>query len=117
LNAKQLQGIFPVAIRDVVLQFAESGDLASDLPGISDDGGESNDKAENQARRWRAVRSRGARHEIEDTSSDGENWSGCPLMEIVLDHDVALFAAAHVENERLAVWAESQPKRKAFERG
>jgi hypothetical protein len=45
LDAQQLERIFAVAVDQIILQFAQAGDLARDVCRVSDNGGEGDDQA------------------------------------------------------------------------
>ncbi len=63
LDAQQLQGIFTVAIDQIVLQFADAGNLPRDIAGISHHGGQSDHETQNKGRSRRPDSRCGARHE------------------------------------------------------
>ena len=49
LDTQQLQGIFSVAIHQIILQFAQAGDLPRNVPGINNHGSQSDNQAEKQS--------------------------------------------------------------------
>ena len=63
LNAQQLQGVFAVAVHQIVLQFPQAGDLPGDVSGIGHHGGQGNDQPQDKSRSWRPMRRIWARHE------------------------------------------------------
>jgi hypothetical protein len=60
LDAQQLQGIFAVAVDQLALELAQACYLPGDVSGVHHDRCDGDDKAEQQAQGWRALRGRRA---------------------------------------------------------